>query len=72
MHLTNYSLNKHSSKYVNCTDLKQQENATKRTLSSLLDMLKCSNIDTEYLFEQIKDTCTKTLIAIQPFAIKEQ
>ena len=65
-------MNKLSDKYVNCQDLEQQEDATKRTLTSLMQTLKMRGIDTDYLFEQIKDCCTKALIAIQPFVIREQ
>jgi hypothetical protein len=36
IHLTNYSLNKNSDKYINCVDLEDQETATKRTLTSLM------------------------------------
>eukprot|EP00347_Sterkiella_histriomuscorum_P019520 403341319 len=71
-HLTNFSLNKLSDKYVNCEDIAEQENATKRTLTSLMQTLKEKGIDTEYLFEQIKECCTKSLIAIQPFVMREQ
>lgn len=39
-HLTNYSLNKESEKYVKCDDLEHQENSTKRTLTSLMESLK--------------------------------
>ena len=35
-HLTNFSLNKLSDKYVNCENLENQETATKRTLTSLM------------------------------------
>lgn len=35
-HLTNFSLNKLSDKYVNCQNLSEQEDATKRTLTSLM------------------------------------
>ena len=39
MHLTNYSLNKMSEKYVKCDDLENQEEATKRTLTSFFKQL---------------------------------
>ena len=71
-HLTNYSLNKLSDKYVNCQDLSHQQEATKRTLTSLLETLSASGVDTAYLFEQIKECCAKALIAIQPTVIREQ
>ena len=34
--------------------------------------LKLEGIDTDYLFEQIQDACSKALIAIQPFVEREQ
>ncbi|CDW75061.1 tubulin-tyrosine ligase family protein [Stylonychia lemnae] len=71
-HLTNFSLNKLSDKYVNCQDINEQNEATKRTLTALMQTLSTQGIDTDYLFEQIKDCCTKALIAIQPFVLREQ
>ena len=71
-HLTNFSLNKLSDKYVNGHDLEQQEDASKRTLSSLMKTLDEKGIDTKRIFEQIKETCTKALVALQPFVIQEQ
>ena len=49
-----------------------QEDASKRTLSSLMKTLGEAGIDTEQVFAQIKETCTKALIAIQPFIMQEQ
>lgn len=72
-HLTNYSLNKLSDKYVHCEDLENQENSTKQTLTFVMKQLReKQGIDTDYLFEQIKETCAKSLVAIQPFVLKEQ
>jgi ribosomal protein L29 len=63
-HLTNFSLNKLSDKFVNTHDLEQQEAASKRTLSSLMKTLAEQGIDTSHVFDQIKETCAKALTAI--------
>ncbi len=63
-HLTNFSLNKLSDKFVNTKDIEDQEDASKRTLSSLMKTLSEAGIDTARIIEQIKVTCTKALVAI--------
>lgn len=63
-HLTNFSLNKLSDKFVNTTDIHDQDDASKRTLTSLMKTLSQQGIDTEQVFLQIKETCTKALVAI--------
>ena len=50
-HLTNFSLNKLSDKFVNTADIEQQEDASKRTLSSLMKNLAEAGIDTNYVFQ---------------------
>ena len=63
-HLTNFSLNKLSDKYVNSKDIESQEDGSKRTLSSVMKTLAESGIDTVDLFGKIKETCTKSLVAL--------
>jgi EAL domain-containing protein (putative c-di-GMP-specific phosphodiesterase class I) len=70
-HLTNFSLNKLSDKFVNTHDIQQQEEASKRTLSSLMSTLAEKGIDTQHVFAQIKETCAKALVAVQPFILQE-
>ena len=73
-HLTNYSLNKMSDKFVKSDGLDEEsiENASKRPLSSVLDMLKTQNdVDIDYLFEQITETIQKSLVALHPLGILE-
>jgi hypothetical protein len=41
--------------------------ASKQTMSSVLDQIE----NGDYLFEQIKDTCAKTLLGLQPFLMHE-
>jgi len=71
-HLTNFSLNKLSDKFVNSADLKDQDTASKRTLTSIFEQMKREGVDTENLYEQIKETCAKALVSIQPFVLREQ
>lgn len=73
-HLTNYSLNKLSVDYVKSDDLANlaEDMASKRTLSSCFDTLRKQGIETDFLFSQISDVCRKSLIAIKPYAMKEQ
>ena len=74
-HLTNYSLNKLSEKFVKSEDLDEAniEQASKRPLSSVLEMLKIEQgVDTDYLFEQIIEVVQKSLVALQPQGILEQ
>ena len=64
MHLTNYSINKHSDKYVNsgsADDVLLDSNGTKRTLSSLYETLGKQGIDVETIKSNIADTCSKTM-----------
>lgn len=62
MHLTNYSINKSSENFIRKGNLEDQNGASKRTLKSLFELMKQYGIDTDYLFEQIKDTISKFLI----------
>ena len=74
-HLTNYSLNKLSENFVKSDGLDEAsiEQASKRPLSSVLDMLKAQDgVDIEYLFEQITEVCQKSLVALQPVGVLEQ
>jgi len=59
MHLTNYSLNKLSSKFVKSDDLESKE-ASKQPMKTFFEGLE----DGEVIFEQIKDTCTKALLGL--------
>ena len=63
-HLTNYSLNKNSDNYMHSEDLLYQQEGSKRTLSSVFKLLQQDGVDTEALFERIKEVCMKTLIAL--------
>ncbi|XP_053703538.1 tubulin polyglutamylase ttll6 isoform X1 [Synchiropus splendidus] len=61
MHLTNYSINKHSQNFIRDEDI-----GSKRKLSTLnkhLDMLRC---DTDKMWTDIEDVIIKTLISAHP------
>ena len=65
-HLTNYSLNKLSDKYVKIDNLDtvNEDKASKRPLSSMLEYLKAEKgIDSDSILQKISKVCQKTLIA---------
>lgn len=57
MHLTNYSINKHSETYVESDNILEPNNATKRTITSLMLTLQGMGVDVEKLKANIKATC---------------
>ena len=63
MHLTNYSINKTNEDYVHpgAEEILVENNATKRTLSSLYSTLRAAGIDDEEVKESIAYTCTKIM-----------
>lgn len=67
MHLTNFSVNKNSAKYVKGDD-ETGGNGNKRLLSRLLALLeKEQGIDPKKILDQIKDTIAKTIIGLIPY-----
>ena len=66
MHLSNYSINKHSDEYVK----DQDEDSTKRKLSSVFTNIEMSSPDGSEIVakikQNIKDCCAKTVAAIHP------
>lgn len=63
MHLTNYSLNKHSKNFV-VTD--REDNGSKRTLTSVFHLLERQGHDVATLWHDIEKLICKTAIAILP------
>ncbi|XP_026206557.1 tubulin polyglutamylase ttll6 [Anabas testudineus] len=61
MHLTNYSINKHSSNF-----LRDDDTGSKRKLSTLNKLLESINCNTEKLWNDIEDVIIKTLISAHP------
>ena len=68
-HLTNYWLNKDSDKYVNNDDFKNNDNGSKRLLTTIFSLLKEEGADVDKIKAEIKDIWTKIVIAMQPFLI---
>lgn len=68
-HLTNYCLNRENAHYVNNDDFKNNDNGSKRLLSSVYKSLEHMGVDTNCIKQQIKDICTKIVLAFQPFLI---
>jgi tubulin polyglutamylase TTLL6/13 len=67
MHLTNYSINKHSDKFQPNRAAILDSSGHKRSLKFALKYLeKCEKMDSEKLMEEIKDIVIKTMISGQP------
>ena len=63
MHLTNYSLNKHSKSYLHT---ESDDDGSKRTMRRVFRRLSLMKYDTGLIWENIKRMVTKTVIAIMP------
>nr|XP_057924421.1 tubulin polyglutamylase ttll6 isoform X2 [Doryrhamphus excisus] len=61
MHLTNYSINKHSDNFV-----RDDDTGSKRKLSALIKQLEAACGDTDKLWCDVEDVIIKTLISVQP------
>ena len=61
MHLTNYAINKNSDKFVQNNN-QDQDDAHKRSLSSLFQRLHEEGHDVGFLKSQMNDIVTKTII----------
>ncbi|XP_023262611.1 tubulin polyglutamylase TTLL6 [Seriola lalandi dorsalis] len=61
MHLTNYSINKHSENF-----LRDEDTGSKRKLSTLNKHLESISCNTEKLWNDIEDVIIKTLISAHP------
>jgi len=66
MHLTNYAINKHNENYEFNEDENKADEGSKRTMSSVFAHLKEQGADIDLLWEQIKEICVKTCLAVQP------
>ncbi|EFJ09255.1 hypothetical protein SELMODRAFT_130241, partial [Selaginella moellendorffii] len=66
MHLTNYSLNKYSSKFEFNSSTTEVNKGSKWTLTALFKALAAEGFDTNQLYEQIKRMVVLTVIAIVP------
>ncbi|XP_013406638.1 tubulin polyglutamylase TTLL11 isoform X3 [Lingula anatina] len=63
MHLTNYSLNKHSTTYVHTEN---QHDGSKRTLSSVWSKLDSMGHDSDQIWKEIELVALKTVFALAP------
>jgi hypothetical protein len=66
MHLTNYSINKHSEDFKESDNILAINNASKRTLASLFLSLKAQGVDVEKLRKNIYKTCENALSVYAP------
>eukprot|EP00330_Aristerostoma_sp_ATCC50986_P002138 CAMPEP_0114585410 /NCGR_PEP_ID=MMETSP0125-20121206/8968_1 /TAXON_ID=485358 ORGANISM="Aristerostoma sp., Strain ATCC 50986" /NCGR_SAMPLE_ID=MMETSP0125 /ASSEMBLY_ACC=CAM_ASM_000245 /LENGTH=478 /DNA_ID=CAMNT_0001780489 /DNA_START=81 /DNA_END=1517 /DNA_ORIENTATION=+ len=66
MHLTNYALNKNNPKYNFTEETTEMHNGSKRSFASLWKSIQAMGHDTNKIFEDIKDTMKKILIALRP------
>jgi tubulin polyglutamylase TTLL11 len=64
MHLTNYSLNKRSSKFVHTDEISEPNNGSKQTLESLYAELEQAGYSVETIKADIKVLIAKTLVGI--------
>lgn len=62
IHLTNYSVNKHSENFV---DSMAEDEGSKWTLTALRDALKDNGIDDAKIFDQIEDIIIKSLLSVE-------
>ncbi|CAF1013286.1 unnamed protein product [Adineta steineri] len=65
MHLTNYSVNKRSHRYVRCDDPDIEDFGNKWSMSAMLRLLKAEGKDTFSLMMAIEDVCIKTLLSVE-------
>jgi len=71
MHLTNYSLNKNSKDYKTSEEIISENDASKRTLTSLYLSLSKMGIAREEIEEKIREVCEKIVLAIEPYLTHE-
>ncbi|CAE8662814.1 unnamed protein product [Polarella glacialis] len=65
-HLTNYSINKNSAKFVENSDLKADNVGHKWSLSALNKHLQCVGVDVNLMWVRIMDLIVKTLLSVEP------
>ncbi|KAL0237765.1 hypothetical protein GEMRC1_012239 [Eukaryota sp. GEM-RC1] len=66
VHLTNYAINKTHEKFVQNQDLNDDAEGSKWSLNGISRVLSQGGIDTDRMWELVKEGVVKTLIAIQP------
>ncbi|CAL4124144.1 unnamed protein product [Meganyctiphanes norvegica] len=63
IHLTNYSVNKFNSNYVQNEDIEKDNHGNKWSLSAFLRHLKSQNVDTVTLMRNVENVVTRTILA---------
>ena len=66
MHLTNYSINKHSAKFVQNHDASEDDTGSKWSLSALRRHLVRCGVDVGRLFGLVDEMVVKTLVSVEP------
>lgn len=66
MHLTNYSINKHSDTYIESDRILDPNNASKRSLTSLMKTLVLKGVDAAKLQKNIMETCSNAISIFGP------
>jgi tubulin polyglutamylase TTLL6/13 len=70
MHLTNFNINKMNDKYIPpAEEFLENENASKRLYTKLMEQLEEDGIDSSGLIDQIEDTCAKLICGIEPYLL---
>jgi tubulin polyglutamylase TTLL6/13 len=67
MHLTNYAINKFSSKFQQNEDEDDDDSGHKRSLSAIFGLFRQEGYDVEKLQEEINDIIVRTLAIGQPY-----
>jgi len=65
-HLTNYSVNKNATDFIENKDADDDDCGHKWSLSALNKHLRCSGIDVDLMWCRIMDLITKSLLAVEP------
>lgn len=66
IHLTNFSVNKHSKKFVKNSKAEKDGQGSKWSITALKKFYDENGIDTKQLFNNIKDVIIKTCISAEP------
>jgi hypothetical protein len=64
-HLTNYSINKNSSKFVENKNAQNDSHGSKWSISAFRRLLKEKKINDDLIFDRIKDIIIKTILSIE-------
>jgi len=69
IHLTNWSVNKHSENFIVNTGAEADGSGSKWSFTALRKKFEEMNINHEEIFEKIKDIAIKTIISVEPFML---